>query len=903
MKKSIHSALFFSTFLSLAYAGSEEECRKRAETLLYQKGFVNENVCLNLSHYPNISVNHDFGNIIAGQPDKAVPFKYLDSMSALGNLMHEMASGDKSSYTEVIGYTDGQKASFSIYDSQFTTGNETLTKPKEVDDYDSQVSKKITVTNRKKLNQKAYADILKSITDEASKKAIEEAYKNIPAEANGDRYLEFHKYTNGSLSPVGASGHFSDMMRNYLLSIDRGQKFCEKLSGEQQTQCQTNIKGIISPNLIKNRPLLKGDNVNGTCDDRRGVEYRFNFKDDHDTDEGSIPGEFSPNFKIPGRDLQNKMQVAASLDFINKLSKDPSFGPLDSSVEDIFKDPNLYDVEKDRERFRKLMAGTGCENNDYQIDNLRRAYWSINLKASELKSNTEINSRLESRAEDKQIFNAILSGDYRTLSSSPKAQQYLRLASLPFNDSNGYISQLQKIYGKTEKEINQEYAKYGDDPRKMHEKDLVLKISSTVNEKVAPEEVSMLDKNSSQYDPLAMEMIMLMRTAVIGKYPYNGQSEKKVGIKLDELKNNPDPRIALKNHVVLKYNTDILINIGDSSQVQFMDGFEGDNKITKKYLKATNKLIENKPTNLFPASPADPMAIAYTQTDINACNSSAAAILESIQNGEGQSMLRSNQAKGTKIYLGADQVNEVNIQEMTEDDLYKQMGAKTAKNFIKDGKGHGWICQECGSGLHVNIEDGSVQSVSRFRAEGNQKTEIGNLANKTVFENKQNNLTLASMQNLKIYEIPNCAGCNCLKQQSISNLDEYLKNNAQIHQMVQKENGISKIVKDKNTFEVSSNESCIFVPPVPHSCNFDPTGDSKEKNKEPKIWKHFYCKLEEKLKEKTGTKTTQKSLDEINNICSKKTFPSSEDACGLKLIESEVKSPQESGVGSKVKAE
>jgi hypothetical protein len=330
MKKSINTLALFSAFISLSHAGSEEECRKRAETLLYQKGYVNENVCLNLSNYPNISVNHDFGNIIAGQPDKAVPFKHLDSMGSLGNLMHEMAEEDESAYTEVIGYTDGQKASFTAYDSQFTSSSENLTKSKEVDDYDSQVPKKISVTNRKKLNQKAYQDIIKSISDEATKKAIEEAYQNIPVEANGDRYLEFHTFSNGSQSPVGASGHFSDMMRNYLLSMDRGQKFCEKLSGDQKTQCQTNIKGVISPNLIKNRPSLKGDNVNGTCDNRRGVEYRFNFKDQHDSDEGSIPGEFSPNFKIPGRDLQNKMQVAASLDFISKFSKNSEIGPLDS---------------------------------------------------------------------------------------------------------------------------------------------------------------------------------------------------------------------------------------------------------------------------------------------------------------------------------------------------------------------------------------------------------------------------------------------------------------------------------------------------------------------------------------------------------------------------------------------
>jgi hypothetical protein len=330
------------------------------------------------------------------------------------------------------------------------------------------------------------------------------------------------------------------------------------------------------------------------------------------------------------------------------------------------------------------------------------------------------------------------------------------------------------------------------------------------------------------------------------------------------------------------------------SGVTFQDELKGDNKVSKKFIKETNKLMESRPANLFPASPYDSQAIAYTQTDINACNSSAAALLENIQNGDGQSMLRSNQEKGTKVYFGADQVNQVKIRDLTKKDLMKQMGQEKAGHFIQDGHSHGWICQECGSGVHVNPKDGSVQFISRFRDVGNKKSAISELANKTALDSKQDNLSLASLQNLKIYEIPNCAGCNCLKQQSITNLDDYLKNNAEVHKMIQPDNGVAKILKEKNGFEVKSDESCLFVPPVPHSCNYDPTGDSEGKSQEPKVWQHFYCKLEEKLKTKTGTKTTLKTQDEITKLCSKKVFPVSESACGLRTMD--VKTDQGQGV-------
>ena len=879
-----------------ALAGSEEECRKRAENLLYQKGYVNENVCLNISNYPNISVNHDFGNIVAGDPDKPVPFKSLDSLGSLSNLMNEMVENGDEAGTEVLGYTDGQIAAFKSYDQQFSGPDQVQTTVKEVEDYDSEINKKITVTRRKKIDESKYQEILKGISDPATKEAIEKAYKNIPVE-KGTRYLEFHDQAKGGQRPVGPSGHFSDMMRNYLLSMDRGQKFCDKLSGDQKEQCKKNIKGIISPNLITNRSKLKGDFLNGTCDNRRGVEYRFHFKDAHDEKSGSVPGEFSPEFKIPGRDLQNRMQVAASMDFIGKFSKSSEIGPLNDDLKDVLKDPYLLDVEKDRERFRKLMSGTGCENNDYQIDNLRRAYWSVNLKAAEIKNNNELSRRLSANPEEKKIFNAILSGDYKAISASPKAQMYLKLASLPASEAIGYVKQIKQVYKKSAQDITNDYKDYASNPIKMHERDQLINIAKVINDKVSEDELMMIDSSSRGYDPLAEQMVLLMRASVVGNYPYNGKENHNVvaGFKLNDVKEDPNAIPAMA-HASVSYNPYHLTRFGDMGGVTFHDELKGDNKVSKKFIKETNKLMEKKPGNLFPASPYDPEAIAYTQTDINACNSSAAALLENIQNGNGQSMLRSNQEKGTKVSFSADQVNQVKIRDLTEKDLMKQMGKQKAENFIQDGHSHGWICKECGSGVHVNPKDGSVQFVSRFRDTENKKTALSDLAHKTALDSKQDNLSLASLQNLKIYEIPNCAGCNCLKQQSISNLDDYLKNNAEVHKMIQTDNGVAKILKEKNGFEVKSDESCLFVPPVPHSCNFDPTGDSEGKSKEPKVWQHFYCKLEEKLKTKTGTKTTQKTQDEINNLCSKKVFPASESACGLRTMD--VKSNKSQGAQS-----
>jgi hypothetical protein len=175
-------------FISFAQAESiEQECRKRAEKLLYEKGYINENVCLDLSKYPNLAVNHDYANIKLGDDKKKIDPQNLDSMANLSNLMNEMIEeGDKSS-TEVSGYTDGVIAIFSSQDSQFTSDDVKLTTKKEVTDYDTDIpDKKITVSRQKKLDEVKYKAVLDRILDPVSKAAIQKAYADIP-EVHGKR--------------------------------------------------------------------------------------------------------------------------------------------------------------------------------------------------------------------------------------------------------------------------------------------------------------------------------------------------------------------------------------------------------------------------------------------------------------------------------------------------------------------------------------------------------------------------------------------------------------------------------------------------------------------------------------------------------------------------------------------
>ena len=131
--------------------------------------------------------------------------------------------------------------------------------------------------------------------------------------------------------------------------------------------------------------------------------------------------------------------------------------------------------------------------------------------------------------------------------------------------------------------------------------------------------------------------------------------------------------------------------------------------------------------------------------------------------------------------------------------------------------------------------------------------------------------------NLKTYLIPNCGttcenACECLASGSIS---EKLKT-AKIVDFSTKVDGNKSPLSHSDQ---AGGFSCLFTPPVPHTCSYNPLGttDEKEQLIEGMVDEDTLCKRLEKLP--SVAKADDGQLDRYMKDCTGAGFPSDENQC------------------------
>lgn len=257
------------------------------------------------------------------------------------------------------------------------------------------------------------------------------------------------------------------------------------------------------------------------------------------------------------------------------------------------------------------------------------------------------------------------------------------------------------------------------------------------------------------------------------------------------------------------------------------------------------------------------------------------------ENSTDGSMLVDNIKKGQTVKLDADHVDPVHL-------LPGQDNGYSQHAYAK-----GWVCKACKSGIHVD-NDGTMHIVSRDRDE-NMNSRYK--AESSVISSREDGLTMGSMLNLPVYSIPNCKGCNCLKGLSGSQLKEKLTNSqTKKHYMTDTREGKSSVYDKRRggylevdvtslklaekPLSIDKADTCVFVPPVPHSCTYRPDGHSQEENNLKELKGRLYCQIRDELrtydsnpsKDKFGKITSPESVMEMCEEGDKK-FPKPEVKC------------------------
>jgi hypothetical protein len=828
--------LFFPT-LSWALSPEEEECKKDLDILLYKKGLISESVCMDDSRYPNISIQTTKGNFDPGASDANANSEDINALKNLTSLLNNLIDVGTDGKKEVVGYTDGMTAVFTSFDENLFESTK--------DNGKNGVSKTL------KSNINTYVE---NITDLETKKVVSDLLKN----KQHPIVIKFTKENGSSdrLIPENSElGKIADILRNYELSNDRAKKFCEKFNAKDSNDlndCLKNVKGVTSPHMIKSPENLPPGKKNGACKERRGVAYNFYFPDDVKPFLDLNPDQIEPNFKIAERKWQNKMHLASTLEMMRNIKNNKEFQEFHSeNPEDLLSHDIFWDVKKDKERFKNLYAGTGCEKNEYSVDATRRKYWNIahdiSLTKDLFKQFTEQNknrpSNLNPINKDKmdrqeksvevysQLLDKIENADYEDLVSDPLFSNLLKWATIPDVSPKGdYMNNIKLLF-------NDNLTKGLVSPS--------IVVEDTKNADYKNEVTKKLSFNKTDFNPNLLNdydirMIGLIRTMVLGRSSDTGIDQSTSPSALFKYNKS-----ATEQNQEFKLIEDGVYQENDEDKLENL-GVNVSKKVTRKYLK--DGRYERYPdAKIYDSHDFNNMV----PSDIHNCNSSIDALADFATNGANNSNLISVK-KDDEVAL--DFLNVQNV------------------STIEKGNVRGWVCTHCGSGIHVH-SDGRVEFLSRQKNNNNTRNPLASQS----FEDTQNvEFGLANLEHLNVYSIPNCKDCDCLKNKSGDEFKKLLAGNA--HSMIN-----NSYIKD-NQFNVTSSDSCLFVPPVPHSCSYDPKGDSLEREMIKEKQEEFYCTLKSTINKNfpTDVNTDLLKQDLVIKNCQSNigNFPYSEVACG-----------------------
>jgi hypothetical protein len=880
MKKVISLLIIFNFFSLQVWAltPQEEACKKFVEEEMYTRGLVNKRVCLNTNNYPNISINTSLSDIQSGKSNKPLKPEDIKAMAGLENLLNGALADVKDAHKEVVGYTDGEIAVYSSFDNQFFKMVDGKT-PVAFQD-----SQKTGASYSLQLDETKVKSYIAGIKDPVTKAKLDELMKTKKSSS-----VNFNKIASGEgieYYPSGDNQLLVDILRNHALSIKRTEDFCDKTGNP--VECKKNQKGVTSVDLLeKSRSATDKTlaNYNGKCGGRRGVSYNFYFPDEVKKKTELEPGVYEPSFNIPGRDFQNNIQLAAAMDYMRKLQSDKtSFPELDSkSVLAMEKSKLFNDYDGDRARFKEWLKkqGSKCADNEYQVENQRRLFWAMGKEVLDTK--TVLKKDKSPKKEDYEaMIDLIQSGDFANLKQNPEFNNVYSLATKPYPHTQDYLEMLKdemvvpvKLTKEDQTRLNnlRFYKSKGHMDGSPITKAELAELNS-LEAKTQPQDITK--------DKSLMSMVLLMRTMVVGRPVKHKDLTKTVS------DNDAYNRFLIYDGTVTRSQVELDI----------MAKFDGKpSPLEKEYTRYT-------PNDHYAT---DVMDIGYAPADVYACHDVSDALVENMQ------------TEKSALVNGLGRTGEEDKDENTWDEIrfsptsvktVETLNSKVGFNLSKKGewkrledegyleKGNysetsikttGWVCQECGSGIHVH-SDGSVHPVSRQK-EGPRN--LSKEANQTFDVTKDDNFSMSSLQHLKVYVLNNCQNCDCVKDFKNGNdFKNKLASAGEVHNMITyNENNQPVIDPKKNAFKVEDPKSCMYVAPVPHSCNFDPTGESAEKKKNREVRESLYCKLKTIIQSDEFSTQNPKIIElkasdsqSIMQECQKSIFPQTEASCLDKFL-------------------
>lgn len=791
--------------------------------LMVEKGFIDptdESVCVDMENFPNLKINLEDGN------------HELNSIGGGKSLLEKRRLQDESAkkIITMLNNARPEGSKLHVLTTGYADGARNLDKS-----YDEKILRDFSVNGQ--LSAKKIEEVLRQY-DPVAVDVIKAEIKafNVENKRADDQDIPFTEIPNDS--------RLKSLLRNHVLAKSRGENLCKSIFSDPSS-CEA--AGVISPNLDKGKACL-----DGCCDGRRGAVIDVTVPE---IGAVSLPGNgtYKPPFVTPVPQFQSKIQMAGSLSVFSLPLKEDLELEKDVIVNGNF-GPEL--LEKDRARFREAMKDTGCSQNDFAVDSVRRLYWSIKNQKDSL---------------PKDFYDAVISNDFKKVFSLYRELQKEKKLSgnvagvISTLFSGGASSNLRapKTCPKTKK-IDKSWVKDFKEDWKQ------CQISPNSD----PGIEQFLRKKSD-----GMNMWNLLNSKELENnddlYLF-GDSDKKGNLYLYDSKVNKsyffsfDPNCA----ALIGAKPDLRTKEVWVSQQSPESKIEMSLSCFQKKVGLTSGLR----SDFFPFAVSDKGGIVGT--DVFNCLDISKALDSELQNQDVEK-------KGIKLSKTARDSQKPYCLTQSDDQVSLYINTTDFRHGV--GGRSGFMCTGCGSGMPFDSEINKIVYKSRERDQAKDDDSLGDReiqATQTFYDAmkkiKQNPLSLSSIKHMRSYLIPACGetcedACACLREGNIKELISRGTTIAHDFSDVSKANGGSK----RTIFHKDGPKSfaCIFTPPVPHTCSFNPVGETP--TEESLITpEELRCPLQEALEKlPTVAPFSEVLVRKYQDNCSTKTFPVSEESC------------------------
>jgi hypothetical protein len=833
---SMTRVLLLTLSLGLISAAKADVCdSNEIFKLMVETGHIDmkdESFCVELNEFPNVRVK-----MKEGKHDLGKPRELTERMAKQDADIKRLVDLLNSTSSEV----EGQK--FQVNARGFADG--TFNEQKELD---QKIFSAICVLNKNKtydIDLKKVKNHIGSM-DPSGAQAIVSELENI----NKSKKVALDQPV--PWDSVKDDSRLKSMIRNSFLAKSRGDKLCSDIFGDSKF-CQSS--GEISPNLDTGEHCFAG-----CCDERRGniIDIVAPQKDVMST---GGTGTYKPPFKSPSRSLQGKIQMAAAMNVFELNIEDDQALEKDILLNKKF-DENL---EKDRERFRKALAGTGCEKNDFAVDSARRVYWAVKGMKDFVKP---------------ELYDAVMKGDFASVYKfyeSPVADPKYdlpnkNLLSVLFSGGNNTAAKLQH-------KGNCPKIRAEDSEWAFHKSYATCKLSSNSS----PEVFDLLKKTDRKGRVSLNDNLFELSKMTQTK---EDESQDFYVVQDTVTKNNYylyDRKNNKSHYFTFDHTSDECSQLGPGYTYKPKANAK---RIDAELSPACLQLITNSNVKI-PASftPQSPTVSGVVPSDPLNCLDASKGLEHEMRNlnPEGEATISMEAGNYQKPLCKLQSGGSLNIT-LDPKDLMVIGGQANGRQ--------GFMCTGCSSGIAYDTKTKKFNYKARqeSRPVGEEAGTQKEMARKTWSESSGSPLSMAGLKHLKTYVIPNCGpscenACECLRDGDLAKKLKDPSVNALDFTDLSLGNSKAVVSLDpKSAKDVEPGKrqfSCVFTPPVPHTCSYNPLGDTPT---EMKSDEHFgeVCPITEALKKLPKVNTEAVTEDKIlqyKERCKKDSFPSTEAKC------------------------